>query len=273
MNPAEYGLSGEDLDFVVNEVAPEFHDREKLKQLILEDGDFRKHFLGSDKVFWKVIAEGGAFIRISPTFYFEVLLRRALKEMDATGHTYERVGLRKIPVFDNERVVRFLSNECVLLYLADLLSSFTRVGNFTLTVREGKGIWRKIRFSDMDIDSLIRLSRMAGREYRAVFYKRIADVCLFLMGVFPEYVQFGGSEPPGRDPDVRIPVSWRKPPEEYEEKGRTYYRLASESETGIPGAVKEAFRFLAGDFTSARKPLEFVSQRYLDFRKRELFGF
>jgi len=272
MIPARHGLSGEDLDFVVNEVAPEFHDREKLKRLILEDGDFRRHFLGSDKVFQKVIAEEAAFIRISPALYFEVLLRRALKEMEATGHTYERVGIRKIPVFDNERVVRFLSNECVLLYLADLLSSFTRVENFTLTVRERKGIWRKIRFSDMDIDSLIRLSRMVGGEYRAVFYKRIADVCLFLMGVFPEYVQFGGSGPPGREPDVRIPWCWRKPAEEYEEKGRTYYRLALESETETPDAVKEAFRLLAGNFTSARKPLEFISQRYLNFRKRELFG-
>jgi len=46
-----------DLDFVVREAAPEFEDKNKLKQLIREDPAFRKGLIGDEKVFRQFDAE------------------------------------------------------------------------------------------------------------------------------------------------------------------------------------------------------------------------
>jgi len=35
-------VSDSDLEFIIREAAPEFSDKEKLKQIIREDADFRK---------------------------------------------------------------------------------------------------------------------------------------------------------------------------------------------------------------------------------------
>ena len=103
-----------------------------------------------------LINEETIMATITPRFLFEVLLRTARRELENQAYTVERTVTQKIPIFDSPEVVRFLSNKTVLKYLADMLTSFTRIESFTLPVRVRKGIWRKIRFNDMDIDSLLR---------------------------------------------------------------------------------------------------------------------
>ena len=125
---------------------------------------------------------------ITPRFLFEVLLRTARRDLESKAYTVERTATQKIPVFDTAEVIRFLSNKVILRYLADMLTSFTRIESFTLPVRVRKGVWRKIRFNDMDIDSLVRFCQAVDEERRFGFYKRIADLCLFILGMFPEYV-------------------------------------------------------------------------------------
>ncbi len=273
----EWKLKESDLDFVVNEAASEFKDKEKLKQLIKEDPDFRKHLIGNEKVFNKVIANEEIMIKISPALYFEILLRKALKELEKTRHTIERTGSQRVPVFDSKEVVELLAKEAILDYLASLLSSFTRIESFVLPVRVRKGVWRKIRFNDMDIDSLTRFCQAVDEEHRFGFYKRIADVCLFIMGVFPEYVMFDYSYPSAREirPKIRgtTHLQWvpRRSAEEYEEEGRKFYQLAAEHPTAKVVNLEKVFWQLHEKFNLARKPLDFISQQYLHFKKEKMF--
>src|SRR3990172_907687 len=124
--PRRLGLSEGDLDFIVEEAAPEFKDKEKLKQLIREDEDFRKGLVGAEKVFQKVTTDEEGMVKVSPSLYFEILLRRSFKELQTATHTMERAGTLAIPVFDAKDVVDLLAKQPVLYYLADMLSSFTR---------------------------------------------------------------------------------------------------------------------------------------------------
>jgi len=53
----KFTFARKDLDFVVREAAPEFEDKNKLKQLIREDPAFRKGLIGDEKVFRQFDAE------------------------------------------------------------------------------------------------------------------------------------------------------------------------------------------------------------------------
>ena len=122
---------------------------------------------------------------ISPALYFEVLLRRAAKDMEVATHTLERTGSQSIPVFDTDEVVELLALPGVLLYLSQMLASFTRISSQVTSVRVRRGIRRRVRHNDLDIDSLMGRLGSAGEEQRFELYRRIADVCLFLSGIFP----------------------------------------------------------------------------------------
>jgi len=264
-------LSDSDLDFVIWEAAPEFSDKEKLKQIIREDDDFRRALVGDERVFRRVITDEEIFLKISPALYFEILLRKTLKELEKTSHTIEKVGGEQVPVFDTKAVVDLLAREMVLEYLADMLSSFTKTESYVIPIRVRKGVWRKIRFSDMDVDSLSRLCETASEEHRFGFYKRIADVCLFILGVFPEYVQFDYRYPLSGEVKPRIRVG-RKGLQEYEDEGRKFYKLAAEHESAKMLELSRVFWLLHENFNAAKKPLNFISQHYFAYKKHQLFG-
>ena len=264
-------FSERDLDFVVEEVAPEFGDKEKLKRLIVEDDDFRKGLVGHEKVFRKIVSDDEIFLKVSPTLYFEVLLRKALAELEKASHTFERAGTQAIPVFDTKEVVDLLARQPVLDYLVDMLASFTRIESYVIPVRVRKGIWRKTRFNDMDVDSLARMCEVVDEEQKFSFYKRIADVCLFVLGIFPEYAYFDYRYPSSGQ--LRPPVAGRlrRSAGDYEEEGRRFYKLAAEHQSARILDLSEVFWLLHGEFNVARKPLSFIAERYLDYKKHKLF--
>uniref|UniRef100_A0A7C4EL83 Uncharacterized protein n=1 Tax=Thermodesulfovibrio aggregans TaxID=86166 RepID=A0A7C4EL83_9BACT len=243
-------LKDKDLDFIVNTVAPEFKNKEQLKRFINEDPDFRHGLVGSDKMFEKVFSDPEILVKISPALYFEILLRKALNDLERLSYTYEKVGSYKIAVFDVSDVVEFLSDENVLLYLAHLLSSFTRIEKYTLWIKTGKNIWKRINFTDMDVEALKKMAQMIEEEYRFGIYKRIADACLFILGVFPEHL---------------------KESFETEEEGKKFYKLAGDylsSETELANV----FWQLSEKFNLAKKPLNFISENYLRWKKHQIFG-
>ena len=178
------GLTDRDLDFIVDHAAPGSGSRDGLKRLIVEDDDFRKAMVGDDRVFLAVTSDDEILLKLSPHLYFEVLLRRAHSDIDSATHTLERTGRERVPVFDAREVSTLLSRDTVLVYLADMLASCTRVHSYVVPIRRRRGIRRKIRYSDMDIDSLIGMCASADEDSRFAFYKRIADLCLFITGVF-----------------------------------------------------------------------------------------
>ena len=122
----------------------------------------------------------------------------------------------------------------------------------------------------MDIDLLSSLCKEAGEEYRFSIYKRIADVCLFILGIFPEYAQFDYPYP-GAGRVISLNRGGRKGMHEYEEEGRKFYRLASEHESARLLELSGVFHLLYENFNTAKKPLNFIAQRYFTRKKQLLF--
>lgn len=265
-------LSQGDLEFLVDTAAPDHGDKAKLVEIAREDEDFRKAFIASEPVAELVVSSDEVLTRISPVLYFQVLLTQALKELQQVTHTVERTGRDTVPVFDTKEVVDLLSQPAVLEYLTDLLASFTRIESYVLPVRVRRGIWRKVRFNDMDIDGLIRLCATADDERRLAYYKRIADVCLFNLGVFPEHARAASLHTAGVGPAPQSSRRAARSLEEYEEEGRRFYRMAGEHPTAKALEIAQLFNLLYDKFNVASKPLSFIARRYLAHQKRAVFG-
>jgi hypothetical protein len=218
-----------------------------------------------------LMSEETIMATITPRFLFEVLLRTARRELESQAYTVERTATQRIPVFDTPEVARFLNNKVVLKYLADMLTSFTRIDSFALPVRVRKGVWRKIRFNDMDVDSLGRFCQAVDEEYRFGFYKRIADLCLFILGMFPEYVTMDYRYPSSGEARPKLFGRLRRSAEEYEEEGRRFYKLAGQHRDAAVLDLAEVLYQLHEKFNLAKKPLNYISEHFLQFRKEKLF--
>ena len=223
-----------DLDFVIDEAAPDVRDRNQPRRHIRENDAFRRALIGDEHVFRRVMSDEDVLVRISPALYFEVLVRRAHEELENASHTLERAGSETVTVFDTPGVLELLRRPEVLDYLAGMLASFTKIRSSVTRVPVRKGLWRKVRFNDTDIDSLITMCQTADEERRLALYKRIADVCLFVLGVFPECAPFDYRYPASNEVRPRVSIRSRRGKEEYETEGRRFYRLAGES-TPRPG--------------------------------------
>jgi len=265
-------LSEGDLDFLVETVSPEARDKGRLKKIIREDKDFRNSYVEDEKVFRKLMDEEESFMRISPTLFFEVLLRKAAGSLEKTGYTVEKSKNMKIPIFDTREVVEFLNREDLLLYLAEMLSSFTRVESYTISIMIRKGIWEKIRFRDLDILSLMKFSQIVDEQYRLGFYKRIADTCLFILGIFADYAERDYRYPSSGRVRPHIRGRLRIRPEDYAEEGQKFYKLAAEHPSARELHLEEIFWSLHRDFQKARKPLNFIADHYLRLRRNLFLG-
>ena len=264
-------FSERDLDFVVENVAPKSGNSEQLKKLISEDVQFRAAMLGDELLLQRVQSDDEIFLHISPSLYFEILLRNSHRELETAAYTEEREGRMSIPVFDTPDVLEFMEQPGVVEYLASMMASFTRINSYVVPVRVRRGIRRRVRYNDMDVDSLIRFAANADPEQKFGYYKRIADVCLFLSsGVFPDSAQSRASST-GNTAGSR---SWRmrRTLEEYEREGRTFYGLAQEHPAARALELSQVFAALKQNFNSARKPLTLVATRFLHAKKRQMFG-
>ena len=262
-----------DLDFVVENVARGASDPEALKRLVREDPEFRAAMVGDENLLDRVLSDEEVFLHISPSLYFEILLRRAYHELETITYTEEREGRASIPVFDTPEVLEFMERPGVVEYMASMMGSFTRIQSYTVPVRVRKGIRRRVRYSDMDIDSLVKFAANADPEQRFGYYKRIADVCLFLSGVFPDSARRRYGRMVG---GATIPLTgsrrMRRTIEDYEREGRRFYGLAEGHPAARTLELTSVFGILRENFTSARKPLNFVATRFLHASRRKLFG-
>ena len=265
-------LSDKDLDFLVETVSPGVIDKPKLKQIIREDEKFRNTFIEDEKVFRRLMDEEEIFLRISPALFFEILLRRVARDLKEIGYTIEKTGTTKVPVFDTKNVAEFLSKEYLLDYLADMLASFTRIETYAFSIQVGKHVFERVRFNDLDMFSLIDLCDEVEDEYRLGFYKRIADICLFILGIFPDHAEYDYRYPfPGQlRPQFRGKT--RMNPEDYEKEGRRFYRLAAEHPSARELDLSDVFWTLHEDFPKAKKPLNFIAEHYLRYKRYRFFG-
>ncbi len=265
-------LTERDLDFLVETVSPDARDKGRLKQIMREDKDIRNSYVGDEKVFLRLMDEEETFLKISPILFFEILLRKAAQDLEKAKFTVEKSKTMKIPIFDTQEVIELLSREGLLLYLADMLSSFTRVESYTIPVRIREGIWERVRFNDLDILSLMRFSQFVEEEYRLGFYKRIADICLFIMGIFPDYAERDYRYPYSGQVRPHVRGKLRIRPEDYAEEGQKFYKLAAEHPSARELHLEETFWSLHRDFQKAKKPLNFIADHYLQSRRDKFFG-
>jgi len=133
-------FSESDILFLVETVAPALMSK---IDTIRDDPDIIEGMMEHEahRLFQRIMlmSEETITTTISPRFLFEILLRTARRELESQAYTVERTATQKIPVFDTPEVVNFLSNKVVLKYLADMLTSFTRIESFTLPVRVKEG--------------------------------------------------------------------------------------------------------------------------------------
>jgi hypothetical protein len=265
-------LSEKDLDFLVETSSPGVFDKPRLKQILREDEKLRNTFIEDEKVFRRLMDEEEIFVKISPALFFEILLRKVARDFKDVSYTIEKTGTAKIPVFDTRDIVELLDKESLLDYLADMLSSFTHIKTYAFSIKVGERLFENIKFNDLDLFSLMDLSAAVEDEYRLGFYKRIADICLFILGMFPDYAEY----------DYRYPFSGQVRPafrrktrmgaENYEKEGRKFYRLAAEHPSARELDLSDVFWTLHEDFPKAKKPLNFIAEHYLRYKRYRFFG-
>jgi hypothetical protein len=142
----------------------------------------------------------------------------------------------------------------------------------TVTLPVVKGVWHRIRVSDLDVDSLIRYAQAVDGEQRFWAYRRIADACLFLTGVFPESLESPRGYAGSVQPRLRRRSSLLRGLEDYEAYGRAFYRLAAEHKIARIQGFDSVLTTLSENFVLAKKPLTFLAERYLSLRKGRLFA-
>ena len=261
-----------DVLFVVDTLMPGSVDREQIAERLTRDETQLEAMLDENRLFQRLMREEDVLIHISPWLFFTVLLRRARRDLEQEAFTIEQRGRQKVVLFDADHVVQLLAQEPVRDYLATMLTSFTRVENVTVLAEQRPGVWRAYRTNELNVEGMMRYSQTLDEAFRFAPYKRIGDVCLFLTGMFPEYIN-------GR---YRYPLSGQLRPrmrgrlvqkaEDYEAYGQAFYRMAAEHEVASREGLADVLITLSEDFILAEKPLAFIANRYLQFSRHTLFG-
>jgi hypothetical protein len=255
-------LTESDLRFVVETVATRRRDYDHIVHLLRDKEDLLEPMLEDPKLLERLFRDEEAFLRISPHLLFSVLLRRVRIELEKEVYIFEAAPRgKRIPVFEAPAVAELLSNTQIRDYLADMLSSFARINSGVVYWKE-RGAWHKRRFSDVDIEDMIELARLADLEMRPALYKRIADIALFLSGIFPDQATLFESWP-------RATFADKPTLKDYEKQGRRFYGLAARE--AVHAHWGTALEALAGKFTFARLALNTLSDRYLKKQRIRYF--
>ncbi len=266
-----WGLMRRDLLFMIETLMPGRQDREHTADLIRGDEELLGAMLDDDRLFQRLMGEDDILLRVSPWLFFTVLLRRTWRDLESETFTVEQRHRQKVLLFDTDRVVELLTQEPLREYLATMLASFTRIESVTVPVRVRKGIWRRYRTSDLDVEGMMRYCQALDEPFRFGPYRRIGDVCLFLTGMFPEYIDAQYRYPLSRQIRPRMKGRLCRSREDYEAHGQAFYRMAAEHETARAEGLDDVLTTLSENFILAEKPLAFLANRTLQFAKRRLF--
>ena len=264
-------LSEQDLAFMAETLGRRGQEEERLVSALRDDPQVFQSVLAADRLFQRFTTDPEILIKVSPRLYFAVLLQRAARDLRTAAYTIERSQRQRIPVFDTAQVADFADNAQARDYLADMLASFTKVQSYSVAMKVQHGVWRRLRFSDIDIDGLIRFASTLDKAQRFGAYRRIADICLLMAGMFAEYVEAQAHYPATGQRRPQI-AGRRRTMEEYQDEGRAFYQMAAKHQAaGIMG-LDEILAELASQFLRAQKTLSYMAERYLWFDKRQLFA-
>jgi hypothetical protein len=264
-------LRRRDLLFLIETLMPGRKDKEGIADRIQGDERLIEAMLDDERLFQRLMAEEEILLWVSPWLFFTVLLRRVRQDLEREAFTVERRHLQKVFLFDIDRVIELLEQESVRDYLATLLASFTRIQSATVPIRMRKGVWRRYRVSELNVESMMGYCEILDEPFRFEPYRRTADACLFLSGIFPEYIEAQYRYPLSGQlrPQARARIC--KSLEDYEAYGQAFYQLAAEHERAKVEGLEDVLATLSENFILAEKPLVFIVGRYLPFTKHSLF--
>ncbi|MHB1585382.1 MAG: hypothetical protein ACYCU7_07285 [Acidimicrobiales bacterium] len=149
-------------------------------------------------------ADAGVAVGVSPFLAFATAVHRTAVALETATFVEERWAPRvRIPVFDTAALRALLSDPARRYFLVELLTSYTRVSSGVTWTRTARG-WRRRRFSELDPARLAELLEVVDARERAGVYRRLGDLALFLLGVFPDHPPAIG---PGAATDRLLRVS------------------------------------------------------------------
>ena len=255
-------LSESDLRFLVETVATNRRDYDHIVNLIRDKEDLLEAMLDDPKLTERLVREEEALVCISPYMLFSVLLRRLRRELEKEAYVLDvDTKGKRIPVFEGPAVAEMLSDKQTRDYLAEMLSSFARTNSGIIYWKE-RGAWHKRRFSDIDLDDMVELARIIDPEMRPALYKRIADIALFLSGIFPEHAaRFSAPR--------KTMFSAKRTLKEYEQAGKRFYYVAAQETDQTQW--KAVLGTLAEKFSLARLALNSLSDRYVKTLRTQYF--
>lgn len=254
-------LSEADLYFIVRTIVDKRQDYDYICDLLKDKPDLVEIMLEDEKLYWQVQEEKDIFLKISPFLLFSILILQTKRQLEKKSYTMELIGRReRIPVFDAENAAELLQNKDVRAYLARMLASFTRVDSTTVVYR-ARGLTYQRHFSELDFDDVLELAGLVELPYRYDFYKRLADISLFITGIFPEYL-YGAKDANEHIPERYIGDSGRTM-HDYEEEGRRYYDLASTYDEAREQGLDHVLSQFAENFTTIRKPLNYLAENLI----------
>jgi hypothetical protein len=135
----------------------------------------------------------------------------------------------------------------------------------------GKGIWKRVRFNNLDIHSMMSICDVVEEEYRLGLYKRIAYICLFILGIFPAYAERDYRYPSSGQVRPHLRAKFRISPEDYEKEGRKFLPLPAKLSSARGLELSGIFEILQKNFSKAKKPLNFLAEHYLQYTRQKLF--
>jgi len=217
---------------------------------------------------------------ISPFLAFATAVHRTAVALETATYVPERWAPRvRIPVFDVQALRKLLSDPGRRYFLVELLASYTRVASGVTWTHTARG-WRRRRFSEMDPIRLAGLLEVVEAAERPGIYRRLGDLALFLLGVFPDHPPELGT---GAATERLIRLSGLSRSnvgdlgthELLELLGARWYgaAVASARTTGGPVTTTLAVAgYVAEHFRDARRVLNAVTDRYLFPLREQWFG-
>ena len=261
------GFTDADLLFLIDVLMPHSRDKGRMIRVLGEDSEILEGMLADERLLRRLLNDPESIIRVSPRLFFGVLLNRVKKDFTDLPYTLEHSRRQSMVVFDGAEVLKLLETPGVNEYLRDMLVSFVRINSHSRTVRVRKGVWHRFSFNDFEIDSLMRFSRAIDESQRFPPYKRIADICLFTIGMLSDLTREGEHDQDATASRFRSSRNRA----EYTEQGRYYYRIAARHESAQVQEVSDVMLFLADNLTIAAKPLSLMMSRYLEPFKERVF--
>jgi hypothetical protein len=223
-------------------------------------------------------------VGVTPFLAFATAVHRTAVLLETATFVEERWAPRvRVPVFDAVVLRELLADPARRYFLVELLASFTRVSSGVTYTRTTRG-WRRRRFSELDPARLAELLDVVGAPERPGLYRRLGDLALFLLGVFPDHPPAIG---PGAATDRLLRVSGvgRDPTATAAAEtgsqslltllGARWYRaaVASARAAGRPVTATLAVAdHMADHFDEGRRVLNAVADRYLFPWREQWFG-